>query len=164
VQSLNNITYQLDCSKANSTRLLEWIAQNDHCDLIDVDIQGAELELLRELKHHLDRRVYRMIIGTHSPEIHREIRTLFEDWITIHELSFSNDTQCVTDTLRRNYDPSREQQFRWNELLEKGCTQMTPFGPVANWDGEVIVDNPFFIDRNKVCLANSTDACDDEFL
>jgi len=164
VQTLNNITYQLDCSKANSTRLFEWIAKKDHCDLIDVDIQGAELEVLRELKHHLDRYVYRMIIGTHSPKIHRAIRALFEDWIMIHEFSYSSNTQCVSDTLRRNYDPSREQQFRWDELLKKGCFQQTWFGPVANWDGEVIVDNPLFIDRDKVCLVNSSEACDDELL
>ena len=101
----------------------EWIAKNEHCDLIDIDIQDAELEILGKAKHSLDKHVYRVIGGTHSAELHQAIRTWSEDCIAVYDTPFSTDTKCITHALRRNYDPSREQDFRWKEILEKSCFQ-----------------------------------------
>jgi FkbM family methyltransferase len=46
-------------------------------DLIDIDIQGAELDVIAAAPNELTRKVKRIHIGTHSPEIESGLRTLF---------------------------------------------------------------------------------------
>lgn len=46
-------------------------------DLIDMDIQGAELEVLADAMEHLDRHVRRIHVATHNPEVERRLCALF---------------------------------------------------------------------------------------
>lgn len=47
-------------------------------DLIDMDVQGAELEILAAAVSPLQMKVRRVHVETHSKQLHREIRDLFE--------------------------------------------------------------------------------------
>jgi FkbM family methyltransferase len=49
----------------------------DHVDLIDLDVQGAELVVLRSAIDELDKKVKRVHIGTHSRDIEYGLRELF---------------------------------------------------------------------------------------
>lgn len=46
-------------------------------DLVDMDIQGTELEVLAAAAETVDRKIVRAHIGTHSPEIEEGLRELF---------------------------------------------------------------------------------------
>jgi FkbM family methyltransferase len=46
-------------------------------DLIDMDIQGAELEVLSDAIEALDRHVARLHVATHNPEVERRLCALF---------------------------------------------------------------------------------------
>ena len=41
------------------------------------------------------------------------------------------------------------------------CYRNTPFGPVANYDGELIVDNPRFVKPRAFSMADKTLRLDD---
>ncbi len=58
--------------------LLPWVGK---VDFLDMDIQGTELDLIKAERRLLTRRVKRLFISTHSPEIDHEIRKiLVRDW------------------------------------------------------------------------------------
>jgi len=145
VQLLNNFSYELRCESATVELMSEWLHRREHVDLIDIDIQGAELDLLRGIKHKLDKHVQRIIVGTHSKEIHETPCQLFSDWIILHDSKPAKDTACIVNLLRRNYDESKAHSFEWDEILSTGCFQDSEFGPICNWDGELILDNPAFV-------------------
>ena len=145
VQLLNNFSYELRCEDATVELMSEWLHRREHVDLIDIDIQGAELDLLRGIKHKLDKHVQRIIVGTHSKEIHETPCQLFSDWIILHDSKPAKDTACIVNLLRRNYDESKAHSFEWDEILSTGCFQDSEFGPICNWDGELILDNPAFV-------------------
>jgi FkbM family methyltransferase len=62
-------------------------------DLIDLDVQGAELEVLAAAKEPLDAKVARVHIGTHSREIEAGLRALFNDlgWKNLNDYSISSE-------------------------------------------------------------------------
>ena len=68
------------CKTASIAGLLRWIEGNsiDHIDLIDMDIQGAEKDMLNaaRMQRLLNEKVYRVIIGTHTPIIHNRIKQI----------------------------------------------------------------------------------------
>ena len=47
-------------------------------------------------KEAIAQKVYRLVIGTHSPEIHEEIVRRFQDWIVIYDLPYTPDKQLGT--------------------------------------------------------------------
>ena len=49
----------------------------DLVDLIDLDIEGAELVVLRSAIEELNQKVKRVHVGTHAPDIEQGLRTLF---------------------------------------------------------------------------------------
>ena len=61
------------------------LAHYPRVDLLDVDIQGAEVRALRPAMKALNRRVRRVHIGTHSAELEVELRRMFLDqgWVSI---------------------------------------------------------------------------------
>jgi FkbM family methyltransferase len=73
----------------------EVLADFDVIDLLDVDVQGAELEILRAGIELMDERVRRVHIGTHGEEIERGLRRLFRrhGWISVF------DYKCRTAAL-----------------------------------------------------------------
>jgi FkbM family methyltransferase len=70
--------------------LAEILAPYPRVDLIDIDVQGAEYEVLASAMDLLNRRVRRIHVGTHSTEIERQLRELFTD----HHWKCVNDYPC----------------------------------------------------------------------
>jgi FkbM family methyltransferase len=75
-------------------------------DLIDSDLQGMELAVIRSSIHQLDAKVKRLHIGTHSVEIEAELRQLLT----------SHGWRCLAD-------------------YALGSLQQTPWGPIQFQDG-----------------------------
>lgn len=153
VMKINNLRFHLDCKPATAEGFSGWARNVDHVDLIDMDIQGAELDLVPALMELFNKKVYRVIVGTHSTSIHETLIELFKKngWIFIWSHKMTTNTECVDNFVRghtSNKYPTLE-RFNWSRLMKEGCYHSTPRGPVANWDGEIIVDNPRFVDRSK---------------
>jgi FkbM family methyltransferase len=85
----------------------------DHVDLIDLDIQGAELVVLRSAIGELDKKVKRVHIGTHSHDIEYGLRELFRQ----HNWYKAND-YCL------------------------GSREITPWGEIEFGDGVQTWINP----------------------
>ena len=145
VMKLNEMTsYSLSCESANSSMLSKWLESKESVDVLDVDIQGAELKLLTSSQQVIDVKVKRLIVGTHSQDIHDSLKSLFTSWIVVVDIPLGHDFGCLQEHLRRNYNSTLEVQ--WDQILENNkCYHNTSFGPVANWDGELILDNPKFV-------------------
>ena len=62
-------------------------------DLVDSDLQGAELAVIRSSIDALDAKVKRLHIGTHSTEIERELR----DLLSSHGWHCSRDYPCFSE-------------------------------------------------------------------
>jgi FkbM family methyltransferase len=62
-------------------------------DLIDLDVQGAELDVLTAAREQLARKVKRVHIGTHSTEIEEGLRALFTHlgWKNLNDYSISSE-------------------------------------------------------------------------
>jgi len=151
VMEKNKIQYTLDCNLASPGPFLEFAENKSRIDLIDLDIQGAELDFLNATFSVIESKVSRLIIGTHSIEIHAKIKEMFEHWLWIHEAPHTTP-QCADTTqlyLRGGYDPRNNERFKWEKIIEAGCYHETPFGKVSQCDGEIIVDNPRFMDQLK---------------
>jgi hypothetical protein len=146
--------YSVHCANANQNHVKAWLKNISHCDVMDVDIQSAEGGLLPALKAILERKVYRMVIATHSPQIHQSLRKTFSSWISIWDVDHQHDTNCVSKYMR-GYG-ARGQRFNWTALLAEGCYHDTPLGPVAHFDGELVLDNPRFVNRSLVFSPSDT--------
>ena len=60
------------------------------------------------------------------------------------EMHLTKDAPCIITHVRRNY--SYDHPFGWEKVLKTPrCFQETSHGPVANFDGELILDNPRFL-------------------
>jgi FkbM family methyltransferase len=64
-------------------------------DLIDLDVQGAELEVLTAAKEQLAAKVKRVHIGTHSTDIEAGLRTLFNnlEWKNLNDYSIGSEPE-----------------------------------------------------------------------
>lgn len=77
-----------------SSRTLEQaIGHLPRIDIIDMDLQGAELALLRNSMNILDQRVKRVHLGTHSEEIEATARELFtaHGWTNVWDFGPAKD-------------------------------------------------------------------------
>jgi len=153
------VEYSLDCANANAKNFKAWLHNVSHVDVVDVDIQGAESSLLPALLPVLERKVYRLVLATHSDSVHRKLRQLFSSWISIWDVDYQRDTNCVSNYLR-GYGSSRRgqvsQRFNWTALLAEGCYHKTPLGPVAHFDGELVLDNPRFVNGSRAYSPSDT--------
>jgi len=68
----------------------------DKVDLIDLDVQGAELTVLKPAAEQLDQKVRRVHIGTHGPEIESGLRNLFRGlgWDSVND--YPCNSECHT--------------------------------------------------------------------
>lgn len=75
--------------------LCEVVTDEPHIDLLDLDIQGLELEVLAAAAQLVDRRVRRVHIGTHSRDIEEGLRGLFRglDWRCLNDYPCHSVTQ-----------------------------------------------------------------------
>jgi FkbM family methyltransferase len=99
--------------KVPSFMLVDILPETDRIDLIDMDVQGEELKVITSSIEELDRRVVRLHIGTHSPEIEQGLR----------ELLHQHGWQCAAD-------------------YAGGRTNDTPWGPIEFVDGVQSWINP----------------------
>lgn len=139
VQELNGITnYTLVRGRAETGSFREWVAQVLQVNLLDVDIQEGEAQLIPEVMDTLDAKVVRLVLGTHSPAMHKQMSELFKKagWRFAHELPFTADTTCVRQNFRRSRD--------FAKIIEEGCYEQTRWGPICQYDGELVLDNPRF--------------------
>ena len=112
VMALNNLNYSLQCAKASSDGLAQWILEHDHVDLVDIDVQGAERDLFKDpvLLQAMARKVYRIVVGTHSPEIHHEISSSFRFWLRIYDLPYAPDTRHFWKVIAKSRISSRSEE------------------------------------------------------
>ena len=105
---MNRINYTLACAPANPSVFLDWARGMDHIDLVDMDIQAAELELMLDpdVLAVLAEKAYRLIVATHTADIHARIADAYRDWIVIYQVPHSSvrfDSDCL-DRYLRGYD------------------------------------------------------------
>jgi FkbM family methyltransferase len=72
-------------------------------DLIDMDVQGAELEILEAAVSCLQKKVRRVHVETHSKQLHREVRALFEGMGWHCHCLFEGNTGDATPWGRINF-------------------------------------------------------------
>jgi FkbM family methyltransferase len=95
---------------------LDTILKNyNYVDLIDIDVQGSELSILQHSIHQVNKKVKRIHIGTHSPEIEQGLRILFGEY----------SWECIND-------------------YKCGCICDTPYGKIDFGDGVQTWINPLF--------------------
>lgn len=84
MKALSNGFYSID---VESRPLIDMIGGIEFIDLIDMDIQGAEVDVIPASIEFLNARVRRMHIETHSAEIEARLRALLVDqgWSIIHD-------------------------------------------------------------------------------
>ena len=131
VMKLNNMSAHLHCTAADVPLLLHLLSSTDHLDILHADIQSAEDELLTDVqvKEAIDRSVYRVIVGTHSEDIHRRLTDVFMDWITVFNLpyGFGHCIRPLKDPNYRNAGTLPSREF-WTRLRGQGCYHNTPQG------------------------------------
>ena len=184
VMAVNNLQYRLDCARANSTSLRRWAEGVDHIDAVDMDIQGAEYSYgmgktsatifgSAALRSVMSQKVLRVIVGTHFPARHHHIplRALLSDakamgWQQIFALPPDQRiVDCLIRVLRGSYNYTSPERFDWTQMLRLKCFQRGPFGPVANFDGQLIFDNPrFLVNSSTAFRMNNTELIVDDVL
>lgn len=88
--------------KVKAVNLSELLGTLDRVDLIDLDVQGAELIVLKAAAEQLDRKVKRVHIGTHSTEIEAGLRRLFDDlgWKSVHDYPLGSESVTPWGTIK----------------------------------------------------------------
>lgn len=128
--------------KASARELEQWLERNElsHVHMLDVDIQEAEAEVLPALADTLRSRVHRVVVGTHRSGIHERLMRFFRDeigWRIVHEVPLQRNFNAISAHLWERRE--------WHKLEASGaCFESQHFGPLANWDGEIIAENPLF--------------------
>jgi len=102
------------------------LAKRPRWDLIDADVQGAEVEVFASCIAELDRRVRKVHIGTHGRAIEKQLRRLFtrNGWIKLW------DFPCAEESATLNAEGTRIHNVP------------TPFGEVVFNDGVQTWLNP----------------------
>jgi hypothetical protein len=160
VLRINQMNATLLCEYAAEPNVREWAKEVPHIDLIDMDIQLAEAKLVPALMDLFNEKVYRLIIGTHSDAVHAQLVALFqkENWIFIANIERIANQEPLKKYLRTSgktdhkwdWPVSHPDYGNWTRLLAAHRTppawhDVGGKGPVANADGEIIVDNPRFV-------------------
>ena len=93
-----------DIKRVPAISLQSLLAGLGEVDLIDMDVQGAEYEVLGAAATEIDLQVKRLHIGTHSHEVEAGIRDLFGDlgWLCL------NDYPCLS----KNMTPFGQVEFQ----------------------------------------------------
>jgi len=88
-------------SRVKMISLTSILAPVDRVDLIDCDIQGAELEVVTTAAQAVDNKVSRFHIGTHTPEVEEGLRQLFRDlgWRKLHDYSTGKENETPFGTI-----------------------------------------------------------------
>jgi hypothetical protein len=160
---LNSIKYELNCDssdiKTYSKKFIEWSNTQKHIDLVSFDIRGEEDYLIPDLKDNLDLKVYRIIVKTQNQDIHNQLKNFFKDWIIIFDMPCLK-TSCYEKLqlyLQGLNDENNEERFQWWKIIDEGCFMQTTWGgKIANWNGILVLDNPKFVNKEKVFSLTDT--------
>ena len=92
VLKLNGMHGQVLCAWADSALFLRLASSIDHLDLLHMDIQSGEEKMLTDpqVLDVLDRKVYRIIVGTHRAEFDDYMVSTFKNWIWVHYHRFAS--------------------------------------------------------------------------
>jgi FkbM family methyltransferase len=87
--------------RVQAVSLSSLLAEEEFVDFVDMDIQGAEADVLEPARKALDRAVRRIYVGTHSPENENRIRTLFRSlgWESVHDYASGSESQTPWGTI-----------------------------------------------------------------
>ena len=97
-------SHQSEIQRVKAITLKQVLDGLDHVDLIDLDVQGAELVVLRSAIGELDKKVKRVHIGTHGHDIEHGLRELFRQ----HGWYKANDYCSAVEKLLRGVKLSLE--------------------------------------------------------
>lgn len=80
--------------KVRAVGLIGLLDSLDHVDLIDLDVQGAELIVLKAAAEQLDQKVKRIHIGTHGEDIEFGLRSLFQTlgWSNLNDYPSASES------------------------------------------------------------------------
>jgi hypothetical protein len=106
---------------------LEDVAPAGVIDLVNADIQGAELDMVCGSIDFLDARVRRVHIGTHSTEIERAIRDALAGagWRPVWDFSLQGERE--RDSVRPCWFSDGGQGWINLRLVDQQCVTMPPF-------------------------------------
>jgi hypothetical protein len=98
VIELGEETYNkpVNCTFLNALTLDTILKPLDFVDYMDVDIQFAERTVLPAAIDELNNKVRRLHVGTHSREIHADLKAFFADYGWIGVFSFENSARHDT--------------------------------------------------------------------
>lgn len=182
IADLNGLVSTIECARATAGSFINWVQKQQTIDLVDIDIQGHEQHFVPEVAAALAENTYRVIVGTHGTMgneagvprnadksvnkmtyCHEKVKRAFSDWILVHEIEARGYYRCIVRYIRGNhlFPTSR---FEWRTMYKHGCYHNTSFGPIAAWDGELIYDNPKFVNRSRVFSLADTELKIDELL
>jgi hypothetical protein len=123
-----------------------WVESRPVIDVFDIDCQGCEYSMIPKILDILNYKVRRAIIGDHSQNMNQVILDILKGWVRVHISPVAGGGVCQ-ETLRG--------PFKWqtqSDLVQRSCSKAPRFnygytyGPMINWDGDIILDNPRFID------------------
>jgi FkbM family methyltransferase len=74
----------------------------DRVDLIDMDVQGEELKIIQSAIDEVDRKVCRLHVATHTPELQKGLRETLESrgWICHFDFPCFSTTETAFGTVR----------------------------------------------------------------
>jgi len=147
IHKLNNFekNYVLVCDIARSEHFLSvWNNSGSVINVLDMDIQGEEWKLVSATQHIIHEKVMKVIIGTHGPEIHENIRNLFinhpnNQWKLIHEY------KCFACMYGGDYVHNHLRGIKnFTGAIKDGKYFDSEYGPMIPYDGELIFVNRKF--------------------
>ena len=119
----------------------------------------AGIERLAELRDVLASSVLRLVVGTHSPDIHARVAAHFEQpsparWQLLRAMPYTSNEGCLAHTLYTALGAQNPGNLAAAAAMP-GCTHLVQdVGLVAQWDGELILDNAAL-----AATMRSADAC-----
>ena len=140
----------VSCELASSEILQKWAETRQFIDVFDMDCQGCEYEIVPNILNILNNKVRRLIIGVHkggSEGVSELLRNL-PGWTIVHQSMVAGGAKNFDcqDTLRGPMKwsaQSRIQDICNLKLFEHNSKH--EYGPMINWDGDLILDNPRFL-------------------
>ena len=152
-----------------------WAATRSVIDVFDMDCQGCEYDMIPKIGDILNSKVRRVIIGVHESGVAgvTTLLNVLEGWVHVHVTPMGKG-RWVDSVWGYCPDILYERPWKWRAQseLEGSCSKSPHFnlgykyGPMINWDGNIILDNPRFgtnpdlyrttpIDRWRAARANS---------
>jgi hypothetical protein len=130
-------------SSDSDARLRAWTDSRPVIDIFDIDCQGCEYVMLPKILDILNNTVRRAIIGDHKNGQNQVILDLLKGWVRVHVSPSTGGDECAV---------AMRGSFKWevqSDLVRRMCSTAprysNKYGPMINWDGEIVLDNPKFI-------------------